>query len=308
MSRSARVLAITVAAVLGVATLGSCSDDGDGDGDTAATTSSVASTPATADGTDTTGADTTAPTPAGTCTTEETGPLRVVLVNDDGVANPAIDVLIDRFDEHDDFDLEVTVLAPAEERSGSSDATTPGGVSHTATTTPGGNEAYAVDGFPADAVVVALDDLGLEPHLVVSGINPGHNFGPFAALSGTVGVGRTAVRRGIPALAVSAGPELDDAQFAVGADLALEWIAEHCAAIVAGTFQTDTVTSINIPACPPDQMGPLQEVPRASDLPEIAPDDSIFASACDLADPAPADDVAAVRSGYPSLTQVEPDL
>jgi 5'-nucleotidase len=305
VTRSARILAVMLAAALGVTTLGSCSDDGDGD----AGTTTVAESSSTGTGeagdpaSDTTAADATA-----TCTTEQTGPLRIVLVNDDGVANPAIDVLIERFDDHDAFDLEVTVVAPAEERSGSSDATTPGGAAHTETTTPGGNEAYAVDGFPADAVVVALDDLGLEPHLVVSGINPGHNFGPFAALSGTVGVGRTAVRRGIPALAVSAGPELDDAQFDVGADLALAWIAEHCEAIVAGTFQTDTVTSINIPACPPDQMGPLQEVPRALELPEIAPDDSIFASTCDLADPAPADDVAAVRSGYPSLTQVEPEL
>ena len=231
-----------------------------------------------------------------------------MLVNDDGVINPAIDVLIDRLAEEDDFELDVTVVAPAAERSGSSDTTTPGGATYAEATTPGGNAAYAVDGYPADAVIVALDDLGLEPHLVVSGINPGQNFGTFASLSGTVGAARTAIRRGVPALAVSAGPEYDQAQLEAGADLAAVWIEENCEALIARTHQTDTLASINIPACAPEQMGPLQEVPRALEMPALPEGESIFESTCDLADPAPANDVAAVRSGYPSLTQVEPEI
>ena len=104
MTRSARILAVMLAAALGVTTLGSCSDDGDGD----AGTTTVAESSSTGTGeagdpaSDTTAADATA-----TCTTEQTGPLRIVLVNDDGVANPAIDVLIERFDDHDAFDLEM---------------------------------------------------------------------------------------------------------------------------------------------------------------------------------------------------------
>ncbi len=180
------------------------------------------------------------------CTKEETGPFRIVLVNDDGVINPAIDVLIDRLAQIEDVEVDVTVVAPAEERSGTSD-----------TSTPGGNAAYSVDGYPADAVNVALDSLALEPHLVVSGINP---------------------------------------------------IADNCEALIAGEFQTDTLASTNIPACAPELMGELQEVPRALEIPEVPEGDSIFASLCDLADPAPADEIAAVRSGYPSLTQVEAEL
>ena len=157
-------------------------------------------------------------------------------------------------------------------------------------------------------MIVALDRLGIRPHLVISGINPGQNFGPFAALSGTVGAARTAIRRGVPALAVSAGLRFDPDRFGVGAALASTWIAEHCAALVARTHQTDTVTSINIPDCAPDRMGPLQQVPRALVMPPLAEGENIFESTCDLAEPAPANDVAAVRSGYPSLTQVEPDL
>ena len=289
MRRSLRLLAAALVVPLAAGALGACG----GDDDEAAP--------------ETTGTTDPSAEEAG-CTTDETGPLRLVIVNDDGVINPAVDVLIDRLAEEEDLHLDVTVVAPADERSGSSDTTTPGGADYVEATTPGGNTAYSVDGYPADAVVVALDDLGLEPHLVVSGINPGQNFGTFASLSGTVGAARTAIRRDVPALAVSAGFEFDQAQFEVGADLAVAWIGQNCDALIAREHQTDTLASINIPACAPEQMGPLQEVPRALEMPALPEGENIFASTCDLADPAPADDVAAVRSGYPSLTQVEADI
>lgn len=246
--------------------------------------------------------------PDGACASESS-PLRIVLVNDDGMINPAIDIMLDYLNADAELHLDITVVSPADERSGSSDSTTPEGVSFEESTTPGGNPGYAVDGYPADAVLVALNELGLDPHLVLSGINPGQNFGPFAAFSGTVGAARTAARQGVPALAVSGGLDADPAQFEFGAGLAREWIAEHCEALVAGEHPTDTITSINFPACPPDQIGPLQEVPRAEVLPEGLEDImDAFISTCDLADPAPADDVTAVRAGYPSITNVELEL
>ena len=223
-------------------------------------------------------------------------------MNDDGLVNPAIDVMIGLLLAEDD--VELTVIAPAEERSGSSDQTTPGGATYEEATTPGGVEGWAVDGFPADAVVVGLDELGLDPHLVVSGVNPGQNIGPFAEVSGTVGVGRTAIRRGVPALAVSAGLQFDEAQFAFAAGLALEWIAEHRDALVGGSHQAETVTSINVPACPVEAMGELLDVPRALALPEgVNP----FESSCDQAGD-PATDVDAVLAGHPAITQVPAEL
>lgn len=296
------VLAAALVVVLGAGCLASCGSD---DGAAAESGTSVAQEEAAAEGA---AGDATEPDVAATACTSAEDPLRIVLVNDDGVVNPAIDVMIDIFAEQTEIDLDVTAIAPAEERSGTSDSTTPGGAAFYETATPGGNASYAVEGFPADAVNVALDDLGLEPHLVVSGINPGQNFGPVAAISGTVGVGRTAVRRGIPALAVSGGAIFDEAQFEVGADLALDWIVENCDDLVAGGFQTDTVTSINLPACPADRIGPLLEVPRALELPDVPEGDNVFSSSCDQSDPDPADDIAAVRAGYSSITQVEPEL
>jgi 5'-nucleotidase len=242
--------------------------------------------------------------PAAAGTTEPAAePLRILLVNDDGVINPAIDVMLDLLTEEPG--VEVTVVAPADERSGSSDRTTDGGATYQEAATPGGTAAYAVNGFPADAVAVGLDELGLDPHLVVSGVNPGQNIGPFAALSGTVGVGRTAIRRGVPALAVSAGLELDTEQFTFAAGLARDWIREHRDALVAGTDQTQTVTSINVPACPVADMGDLQEVDRAAEFPDGA---DPFASTCDLAGPPPTTDYAALSVGYPAITQVPADI
>lgn len=233
---------------------------------------------------------------------EACGPLEIVVVNDDGVGSPALDLLAERLTADDRFEAEVTIVVPAGERSGTGDATTPGGAPHDEAATPGGAPARVVDGYPADAVAVALDDLALDPHLVVSGINLGQNVGPLVDVSGTIGAARTALRRGVPALAVSAGLAFDEAQFEAGADLAADWIAGSCDALAGREAPTDALASINVPACPPERMGPLQEVPRAAALRE---GEDVFTSTCDLADPAPADDVAAIRAGYPALTLVD---
>jgi 5'-nucleotidase len=298
--------AVMVAAMaLGI---GACSDDDDASPVTTAPATTVATPPVTTEVPAVTEAPVITDAPVVTdapATTEPAAPtaLRILLVNDDGVENPAIDFMLALLLSEPDVD--VTVVAPAEERSGTSDSLTEGGVEYREATTPGGVPAYAVEGFPADSVIVALDELGLDPHLVLSGVNPGQNIGPFAALSGTVGVGRTAIRRGYPALAVSAGLQIDTEQFEFAANLALEWIRVHREALIAGTHQTDTVTSINVPACAVDLMGPLTEVPRATEFPEGA---NPFESTCDQSDPAPADDAIALIAGYPTITLIPPDL
>ena len=147
-------------------------------------------------------------------------------------------------------DVEVTVVAPAENQSGTSDKTTAGGAPYAEGATASGIKGTAVDGFPADTIGVALDELGLEPDLVVSGVNTGQNVGPLAYVSGTVGAGREAVRRGIPAIAGSAGlteDTLDDYQLA--ADLIVRYIEEHRAEYEDGTATTDAVVNINVPDC-----------------------------------------------------------
>jgi 5'-nucleotidase len=63
---------------------------------------------------------------------------------------------------------------------------------------------WAVEGTPADAVIVALNRLlTVPPDLVVSGINRGGNMGENIFYSGTVGAAAEATVHGVPALAIS---------------------------------------------------------------------------------------------------------
>lgn len=103
--------------------------------------------------------------------------------------------------------LEIYVCAPSSERSGNSHAITLGRyLSCFSTTVDGAKLAFAVDGTPADSVMLALNSPifeGAKFDLVVSGINRGDNCGLHVIYSGTVGAAREAACKGIPAVALS---------------------------------------------------------------------------------------------------------
>ncbi len=108
----------------------------------------------------------------------------------------------------------VSVVAPSREQSGSAQSLTLRQpiVCHTA-----GERRWAVDGTPADCIIVALHKLLPErPDLVISGINHGGNLGENVYYSGTVGAAREAAIHHLPAMAVSlvsksAAPRFDAA-------------------------------------------------------------------------------------------------
>ena len=79
-------------------------------------------------------------------------------------------------------------------------------------------EAYAVEGTPADSVILALEKLVKdEITLVISGINQGLNVGNDVLISGTVGAALQGYLRGLPALAISV--TLDSSAFLNRPDL-----------------------------------------------------------------------------------------
>lgn len=231
-------------------------------------------------------------------------PITVLVTNDDGIGAPGIDALVTALQALDA--VEVVIVAPAENQSGASDNTTPGGAPHAAGQTASGVAGTAVQGFPADTIAVALDELGLDPDLVVSGVNQGQNVGPLAAVSGTLGAARTALRRGIPAVAGSAGLE-GLADYALGAQLIVTWITEHRAEVADGSVGTDDVVSFNVPGCRSGEPKPLVQVPLAVAIPEGA---NVFETAdCAVAGSGPpADDVAAMLAGHLAETLVPADL
>ena len=131
-------------------------------------------------------------------------PRKVVITNDDGIDDDGLNALAKAFATK----AETFVIAPMQNRSGSTNyasAIATRSLTVERRDLGPGITAYAVDGYPADAVVFALAGLlaGDPPDLVISGINNGTNFSDEAYLSGTVGAARMAAFAGIPAIAVS---------------------------------------------------------------------------------------------------------
>lgn len=194
--------------------------------------------------------------PPASSTTAPARKLKILVTNDDGYQAEGIDALVEGLATLDD--VELTVYAPLAQQSGQGGKSTDGPVKVTDVTLASGHAARAVDGFPADTVRVAMDEEGVKPDVVVSGINQGQNLGPLVDISGTVGAARAAVRRGVPGMAVSQGSGGFDYPAAV--PLVLDWIRQHHAALVAGTAP-DEVTNLNVPSCDIGKVRGLAEVP-----------------------------------------------
>jgi len=236
------------------------------------------------------------PVPAGATPAEKRTALRVLVTNDDGVAAPGIDVLVEALRELPR--VKITVVAPAENQSGKGDATTPGLGPATEVRTASGFPATAVPGTPADSVVYGLEEVVAKPpHLVVSGINEGQNLGPALEISGTVGAALTAARDGVPALAVSQGLG-DEPDYPEGAELAIDWVKEHRKRLVRGSVDTDEIANLNVPTCATGEVRGLVEVPALLTGELLPP------SNCESTLEDPPDDVVAFSNGFATLSEV----
>jgi 5'-nucleotidase len=173
--------------------------------------------------------------------------LRVLVTNDDGVGAPGIDAVVEALRRL--RGIVVSVVAPATNQSGTGDrfSTTP--ITANAATTVHGYPATAVHGFPADSVFLAVKSLlRPRPDLVVSGINQGQNIGELVDISGTVGAARTALRLGIPAIAVSQGlASTIDYTYAakLTSDLVRDWRDD----ILTFHRAHKRVLNLNVPTC-----------------------------------------------------------
>ncbi|CAM5669698.1 5'/3'-nucleotidase SurE [Streptomyces narbonensis] len=130
-----------------------------------------------------------------------TGPLRILLTNDDGYSAPGIRMLFQRLTAagHD-----VTIVAPLTNQSGAGTKLMSASTVRVEHPEPG---VWAVDGTPGDSVSFGLAAVFKDraPDLVVSGTNFGPNVAALATHSGTVGGAIAALERGVPAIAVSTG-------------------------------------------------------------------------------------------------------
>jgi len=126
----------------------------------------------------------------------------ILLINDDGIHSSGLIAVKKRLDKFG----KVSVVAPKDKISGVGKAiTSTRHVRIEEVELNGTSKAYAIDGTPADAYLLAVNKiLKRSPDMVVAGINLGPNLGIDDFLnSGTIGAALEAAIHGVPALAVS---------------------------------------------------------------------------------------------------------
>jgi len=121
----------------------------------------------------------------------------ILITNDDGIHAPGLRALVDELQDS----ATVTVIAPLHERSAAAQSLT---LRQPIYCDQIAEREYAVEGTPADAMILAFHTLLPEkPDLVISGINRGGNMGENVYYSGTVGAAMEAAINRVPAIAVS---------------------------------------------------------------------------------------------------------
>ena len=223
--------------------------------------------------------------------------LEILVTNDDGIGAEGIDELVEELRVVPG--VNVTVVAPAVNQSGSGDSTTPGGVTAEPGATASGYVGTAVDGTPGDSVLYAFNSMGLVPDLVISGINEGQNMGPIIPLSGTVGAALWASRLQIPAIATSQGGGATP-DFPAGAAATLELLEQFRLGEILD--DVSLVTNINTPTCVAGTLRGTVETVVATSLDGR----SYVLQDCTSTVPVGslADDVDAFNNGFIGITEV----
>lgn len=178
-------------------------------------------------------------------------PRRVLITNDNGIDDIRIVELARAFAKIAD----TYVLAAMEDRSGTGHYFTSierGTVTLERREFGDNIQAYAVDSFPADCVILGVAGLMREnpPDLVISGINGGANLGSDWLASGTVGAARFAAFTGVPAIAVS-GVSANNLE---GVRAAAQWVVALAQTEIVRTMTVPQFLTVGIPNLPPAEI------------------------------------------------------
>src|SRR5437870_8932002 len=131
----------------------------------------------------------------------------ILLTNDDGYQAEGLQALAAALEGF----ATVSIVAPSREQSGTAQSLT---LRQPIVCNKIGEREWAIDGTPADCVIVALHKLLPEkPDMVISGINHGANLGENVYYSGTVGAAREGALHHIPSVAISLCSKKTEAKF-----------------------------------------------------------------------------------------------
>ena len=185
---------------------------------------------------------------------------RVLITNDNGIGDPKLIALARAFATR----AETWVVAPAGDRSSSGaflKLAREGAVLAERRDLGPGIKAFAVDGYPADCVLIALAGILRErpPTLVVSGINGGANLGADWMFSGTIGAARVAALGGFPAIAVSG---LDD-DLPGAVDAAVDWVVRFSEHRAVRELEAGEYLTVSLPPGGPSEVRGVRIADRA---------------------------------------------
>ncbi len=163
---------------------------------------------------------------------------RILVSNDDGIGAQGLLSLVDAVSSLG----EVWVVAPEHEQSAMSHSLS---LHHPLRIRKHKERWFAVDGTPADCVYVAVNHLmkGVEPTLILSGINHGPNLADDVIYSGTVAAAMEGCILGFPAMALSLVSRRNF-EFEHAAKFAQSMVK----AALASTLPARMLLNVNIPA------------------------------------------------------------
>ena len=171
--------------------------------------------------------------------------LRILVTNDDGIAARGLWALVRELRRV----AEVVVVAPDRDQSGIGTAVT---LHHPVRVSPVPPEvtrveSYAVEGTPADTVILALKTLlkDKKTDMVFSGINEGSNLGNDVLISGTVSAALQGYFYGLPSVAISVA-----AIKRVRFDVAARFAALIAQQVAAGDMSQKFLLNVNLPNLP----------------------------------------------------------
>jgi 5'-nucleotidase len=189
----------------------------------------------------------------------EQWPKRVLITNDNGIDDIKIIKLSREFAKI----AETYIVAPSKDRSGATNyalSLKEGKISVVRKNIDKNVEAFAVEGYPADCILVGLAGIMRDdpPDLVVSGINGGPNLAFEWIGSGTIGAARMA-SLSVPAIAVSG---LDDSIPGAVEDVAA-WVVEFAQSELVRNLEKNQYLTISVPTIPFDQIKGVRLAKRA---------------------------------------------
>jgi len=185
--------------------------------------------------------------------------MKILVTNDDGIAAEGLWTLVKELQNI----AEVTVVAPDRERSAAGTAVTlrqPLRLQKVKAAVPE-VETYAVEGTPADSVILALGNLVKDKvDLVISGINHGFNLGDDVHISGTVGAALQGYLHGFSSLAISTARENS-----LYLDTAAKLAALLAQRITSDSLPSPIFLNVNLPNLPLAKISGAQVTRLASD-------------------------------------------